>query len=135
MDSPSFFVNTTAVALNPSFFFMSHFSRYVPPGSRAVAANVTCGARRAEFCQYVAFRTPSGSVVVVMTNDEITVGPIAGTGVGIAVTPWLAKGQGSITLGSKILSWSVTCGGRSVSGVLPWKSIQTVVMPCADHES
>ena len=67
-----------------------------------------------------------------MTNDEITAGPIAGTGVGIAITPWLAKGQGSLTLGSKTLTWQINCGGgsssnRTVSGTLPWKSIQTVV--------
>ena len=65
-----------------------------------------------------------------MTNDEITVGPVAGTGVGIMATPWLAKGQGSLTLGSKTLSWTVSCGGRVIKGTLPWKAITTVVMPC-----
>ena len=92
-----------------------------------VQADVQCGARRQEYCQFVAFKRPDGKLVVIMTNDEITVGPIAGTGVGIAVTPWLAKGQGSLTLGSKTLSWKVTCGSKTVSGTLPWKSIQTVV--------
>ena len=96
----------------------------------AVHADVTCGARHSEYCQFVAFRTPAGHVVVVLTNDEITVGPIAGTGVGMLVTPWLAKGQGSLTLGSKTLSWAVACNGKTAKGTLPWKAIQTVVMPC-----
>ena len=80
-------------------------------------------------------------VVLRLTNDEITVGPIAGIAVAMPLTPWLAKGQGSLTLGEKTLTWSVevTCkvkgGGHSgrvkaVSGTLPWKSIQTVVIPC-----
>ena len=105
-------------------------ARFVPPGSVAVHADVTCGARHSEYCQFVAFRTPAGHVVVVLTNDEITVGPIAGTGVGMLVTPWLAKGQGSLTLGSKTLSWAVACNGKTAKGTLPWKAIQTVVMPC-----
>lgn len=133
VDSPTFWVNETAIAQNPSFFTMMHFSRYVPPGSVVVEANVTCAARRSEYCQFVTFRTPQGRTVVVMTNDEITVGPIAGggAGVGIVATPWLAKGQGSITLGSKTLSWSITCtAGQTASGTLPWRSIQTVVLPC-----
>jgi len=128
VDSPSYFVNSTTFALNPSFFAMAHFSRFVPPGSVAVDADVRCEARRSEYCQFVAFKRPDGRTVVVMTNDEITVGPIAGTGVGIAATPWLAKGQGSLTLGEKTLSWQVQCGVSGVvHGVLPWKSIQTVV--------
>ena len=127
VDSPSYRINSTSFALNPSYFHMAHFSRYVVPGSVAVQADVQCGARRQEYCQFVAFKRPDGKLVVIMTNDEITAGPIAGTGVGIAVTPWLAKGQGSLTLGSKTLSWKVTCGSKTVSGTLPWKSIQTVV--------
>ena len=147
---PSYRINSTSFALNPSYFHMAHFSRYVVPDLLryvcfrfcvfvskflypyllkifAVQADVQCGARRQEYCQFVAFKRPDGKLVVIMTNDEITAGPIAGTGVGIAVTPWLAKGQGSLTLGSKTLSWKVTCGSKTVSGTLPWKSIQTVV--------
>ena len=61
-----------------------------------------CYARHSQYCRYVAFRTPTGDVVVVMTNDEITVGPVAGAagGIAMAATPYLAKGQGSLTLGS-----------------------------------
>ena len=129
VDSPTYVLNETAFVQNPSFFFMAHYSRFIPPGSVAISANVSCSAHRPEFCQYVAFKTAT-HIVVVLTNDEITVGPIAGTGVGIAATPWLAKGQGSLTLGSKTLSWSISCRGRSVSGVIPWKAIQTVVLPC-----
>ena len=32
-----------------------------------IHANVTCGARHPEFCQFVAFRTPTGHTVVVFT--------------------------------------------------------------------
>lgn len=129
VDSPSYVLNSSSFALNPSFYHMAHFSRFVPPGSVAVDADVRCGARRSEYCQFVAFKRPDSRLVVVMTNDEITVGPIAGTGVGIAATPWLAKGQGSLTLGEKTLSWQINCGAndRVVRGVLPWKSIQTVL--------
>eukprot|EP00656_Telonema_subtile_P030336 TRINITY_DN33329_c0_g1_i3.p1 TRINITY_DN33329_c0_g1~~TRINITY_DN33329_c0_g1_i3.p1 ORF type:complete len:193 (-),score=35.64 TRINITY_DN33329_c0_g1_i3:136-714(-) len=94
VDSPLYHLNASSFIQNPSFFSMMHFSKYVPQGSVVIDADVTCNARRDEFCQYVAFRTPDRRVVVVLTNDEITVGPIAGTGVGIAVTPWLAKGEG-----------------------------------------
>ena len=111
-------------------------SLIVPAGSRQIGAEVDCKARRKEFCQYVAFRTPAGRQVLVITNDEITVGPIAGSGIGMVATPWLAKGQGSFTLGAKTLSWSVAvpCASNannsmSVNGTLPWKSIQTVILP------
>jgi hypothetical protein len=138
VDSPSFKVNRTAFALNPSFFHMAHFSRFVPPGSVQVEANVSCHARHAEFCQFVAFRRAAtdNAVVVVLTNDEITVGPVAGSGVGMIALPWLALGQGSLTLGKKTLTWTVavqcTSGAgktAAVAGTLPWKSIQTVVVP------
>jgi hypothetical protein len=129
VDSPSYRINSTSFALNPSFYHMAHFSRYITPGSFAVHADVICNARRDEFCQFVAFKRPDDKLVVIMTNDEITAGPIAGTGVGIAITPWLAKGQGSLTLGSKTLSWQIRCGSTNefVSGTLPWKSIQTII--------
>jgi len=136
VDSPTWKYNSSAFVQNPSFFFMMHYSRFVPPGSVVIDASVTCGARHKEYCQFVAFRVPNGNVVVVMTNDEITVGPIAGTSVGPILTPHLAKGQGSITVGAKTLSWSVqvTCKGKDkpvyVEGTLPWKAIQTVVIPC-----
>merc|ERR1711871_1433976 len=117
---------------NPSFYHIAHFSRYVPPGSKQTSMNVTCHAREPEYCQAVAFRTPAGQAVVVLTNDEITVGPVAGAagGLGRVAIPTLAKGQGSLTIGTKTLSYTISCGGRSVSSTIPWKAIQTVVMPC-----
>ena len=36
VDSPSYRINSTSFALNPSYFHMAHFSRYVVPGSVAV---------------------------------------------------------------------------------------------------
>ena len=93
---------------------------------------------------------PDGHAVVVLTNDEITVGPVAGAAGGLGrsspdsgpgfrpstelcgrlALPALAKGQGSLTLGEKTLTWTIACGGREVSGTIPWMAIQTVVMPC-----
>lgn len=117
---------------NPSFFHMAHFSKYIPAGSKRVDFNVECGARHPEWCQAVSFLRPDGLLAIVFTNDEITVGPIAGggAGLGISVMPLLAQGEGSLTLGNKELRWVVSCGDKEVSGTLPWKSIQTVIMDC-----
>jgi len=108
-----------------------------------VELGITCGARDEAFCQAVAFQTPEGHAVVVMTNDEVTVGPIAAGGtsfcissvcvpsLGQLIVPPLAKGQGSFTtIRRKSLTWTITCVGQSISGELPWRGIQTVVMPC-----
>ena len=119
VDSPAYVHNASSFILNPSFFYLSHFSRAIPPGSVAVDANVTCTAYRSEYCQYVAFRTPLGHVAVIMTNDEITTNIVPG-----AFAPHLSWGEG------KAIEWVVSCGGHIVNGSLPWKGIQTLVMPC-----
>lgn len=120
---------------NPSFFHLAHFSKYISAGSKRMDFSVVCGASHEEYCQAVAFRRPDGKLVVVITNDEINVGPIAGggAGLGMAAMPWLARGEGSLNPGifsSKALSWTLTCGGKEVSGSVPWKGIQTVIMDC-----
>ena len=93
---------------------------------------VECGAREEAYCQAVAFKRPDGYGVVVLTNDEITVGPVAGAAahLGMLGLPALARGQGSFTLGEKTLTWTIACGPHRVSGTIPWKAIQTVVLPC-----
>jgi O-glycosyl hydrolase len=119
VDSPMYVANSTAFVMNPSFFYVSHFSRFVPPGSVAIEADVDCGASKVEYCQFVAFRTPNNDVVVVMTNDEVTtdiVSPLP--------RPPLAKGEGAP------IEWTINCGDSVVTGVLPWKAIQTIVLPC-----
>jgi len=125
--------DNSAFYQNPSFFHLAHFSKYIPAGSRRVDFSVQCGAHKEEFCQAVSFVRPDGKIVMVITNDEITVGPIAGGGGGAGgiVMPLLAQGQGSGLISfSKQLTWTVTCGDKEVSGYVAWKSIQTVIMDC-----
>ena len=121
VDSPAYVANESAAILNPSFFYLAHFSRAVPPGSRAVHADVKCHAAHDEYCQYVAFRTPRGDIAVVLTNDEVTTRIVPGI-----FAPRLSKGAG------KPLDWTIRCAtsGRVANGTLPWKGIQTVVMRC-----
>jgi glucosylceramidase len=122
VDSPMYVTsNGTAVVMNPSFFYLTHFSRAVPPGSVAIHADVECGASRSEYCQFVAFRTPKEDVVVIMTNDKVTTDLIAPLPL-----PPLAEGQG------EPIEWTIRCKASTVRGVLPWKGIQTVIMPCFD---
>lgn len=136
VDSPIYKTDDNSVFYqNPSFFHLAHFAKYIPPGSVRVDFSVACGAAHPEYCQAVAFRRPDGRLVMVLTNDEITVGPIAGGGehLGMAAMPWLARGEGSLNPGafsSKALSWTLVCGSHEVSGTVPWKGIQTVVMDC-----
>jgi len=132
VDSPMFKYDgdSSKFYQNPSFFHLAHFSKYIPAGSKRVDFSLDCRASHSEYCQAVSFLTPARQLVFVMTNDEITVGPIAGggAGLGMAAMPWLARGQGSLTIGTKSLSWKIACGDKFYSGTLPWKSIQTVVI-------
>ena len=121
VDSPAFVLNGSAFVLNPSFFYLAHYSRAIPPGSRAVAADVVCGASHAEYCQYVAFRTPRGHVAVVMTNDAVSTNIVP-----TFIAPRLSKGEGAP------LRWRIRCGDTVVNGTLPWRAIQTVIMPCGE---
>lgn len=123
VDSPMYALNETAFVQNPAFFYLAHFSRTIPPGSKAVKANVQCGAMHPEYCQYVAFKKTTSNnttgIVIVMTNDEVTTDIIFPLPL-----PRLARGQGAP------IEWEITCGASTIRGVLPWKGIQTVVMPC-----
>jgi len=133
VDSPVVYLNETSFRQNPSFFHLAHYSKYVTHGSKRVEIEVECGAREKAYCQAVAFQRPDGYGVVVLTNDEITVGPVAGAAghLGMLGLPALARGQGSFTLGEKSLTWTVACGPHQVRGTIPWKAIQTVVLPCS----
>jgi len=134
VDSPIVANGSEAFFKNPSFFHIAHFSKYITKGSKQVRLNITCGARHPEWCQAASFLTPEGKAVVVLTNDEVTVGPVAGAagGLGKLGLPRLAQGQGSITLGDRSLTWSISCRGHTVRGRIPWKAIQTVILPCAN---
>lgn len=121
VDSPVVFKDADTIYMNPSFFHMAHFSRYVVPGSKQVDMKITCGAKKEEYCQAVAFLTPQGHAVVVITNDEVKAGQLAEVEF---LVPDLAKGEG------KPLTWEITCKSSTVSGEIPWKAIQTVIMPC-----
>jgi len=110
----------------PQLFHLAHFSKYVVPGSKRVQLSITCGATKGEYCQAVAFLTPQGSAVVVITNDEITESPLSKIPViSRLITPALASGEGSA------LSWTIRCKASTVSGSIPWKAIQTVILPCS----
>jgi hypothetical protein len=123
VDSPMYaHSNGTAFVMNPSFFYLAHFSRAVPPGSVVIQADVECGTSKTEYCQFVAFRTPKEDVVVVMTNDKVTTDIIAPLPL-----PLLAKGQGAP------IEWIIRCKSSTIRGVLPWKGIQTVIMPCVER--
>ena len=119
LDSPMYRESSSSFMMNPSFFYLTHFSRYVPPGSVAVEADIDCGASNEAYCQFVAFKKPDGDIVVVMTNDEVTTNTIFPLPL-----PPLAHGA------RKEIEWTINCDGNTVSGVLPWKGIQTVVMSC-----
>jgi len=123
VDSPFYAVNGSAFVQNPSFFYMAHFSRALQPGSVAIEAKVECGASESEYCQYVAFRTEEG-IVVVMTNDEVTTDIISPLPL-----PPLAKGEGAP------IQWTIRCADTVLTGILPWKGIQTIVMPCEGQSS
>jgi len=136
VDSPIVVQDEHTFIQNPSFFHMAHFSRYVLPGSRQVKMDVKCGSRHSEFCQSVAFLTPENNAVVVITNDEITVGAVAGNSIQRdIVVPYLGRGQGSLPFFRKTLTWTIRCGGKSVSGEIAWKAIQTVVFACGASDS
>jgi len=127
VDSPTVFESSESFIQNPSFFHLAHFSKYIPPGSRRVELSVTCGLQE-EHCQAVGFLRPDGLAAVVLTNDKVTVGPIVDlTGVARAFVkvPKLATGHG------KEFNWTIQCGPHAVSGAAPWRSIQTVLLPCS----
>ena len=137
VDSPSYQFNETHVAFNPSFFHMMHFSRFIPPGSKVIDMNVKCEAKYQEYCQWVAVRTPDNQIVVVITNDEIVVGPLYGTQLGAAEgneiaklpQPRRSKGQ------NEPMKWSIECSkGKWVKGTIPWHAIQTIVCPSNKEE-
>jgi len=112
----------------PQFFHLAHFAKYVKPGSKRIQLDIVCGARHVEYCQGVAFLTPDAVAVVVLTNDRITGSPLAEIPLlGNAMVPRLARGE------KAELAWTLRCRGSEVSGVLPWKGIQTIIMPCGEE--
>merc|ERR1719210_3021596 len=121
VDSPILYNSNDGVFYqNPMFFHMAHFSKYILPGAKRLKMNMECGAAREEYCQAVGFLRPDGKIVVVITNDEITVGPLANQPWSNAYVPKLAKGLGSKkwawnAMRNSSLPWRITCGQRSVS--------------------
>jgi O-glycosyl hydrolase len=125
VDAPVLVKDADTLIQNPSYFHLAHFSKYVGPGSRQVKLDITCGAKHEAYCQAVAFLRPDGNAVAVITNDKITVGPIAtGPATILPLVPHTGRGEGAE------LSWTLSCGATTVSGTVPWKGIQTVVFPC-----
>jgi glucosylceramidase len=125
VDAPIHVQDQDTLIQNPSYFHLAHFAKYVVPGSRHVKLDIMCGAKKEAYCQAVAFLRPDGNAVAVITNDEITVGPIAaGAATILPLVPDNGHGQGAA------LSWTISCGTVVVSGTVPWKGIQTVVLPC-----
>lgn len=140
VDAPTLREDASTFYLNPSFYHMAHFSRVLPRGSRVVESrSVFCDLRHT--CDnHVAFVTPAeankypNSLVFVITNDEITECPQYAGGAGTVIYPDLACGQGTLTLGTKEVHYSVGCDNHGwVQGKLAWKAIDTVVIPCGDR--
>jgi len=79
--------------------------------------------------------TPN-SLVFVLTNDEVTAVPQFAGGAGVLIFDELAKGQGSLNRGvltSKEVHYSVGCDKVGwAEGLLEWKAIVTVVIPCGE---
>lgn len=145
VDAPTLVKDATTLLQNPSFFHMAHFSRFVPRGSRLLAQeSVSCTLSSKRYCDnVVAFATPPNatmtpnSLVFVLTNDEVTAVPQFASGAGVLIYDDLAKGQGSLNTGvfvSKDVHYTVGCDRVGwVEGVLEWKAIHTVVIPCGDE--
>ena len=87
VDSPMYVHNVSAFVQNPSFFYLAHFSKFVPPGSRAMDASVQCNTPHPEYCQYVAFKLQDNSVVSTATHIQDCSPP--------ACTHWFALAFGS----------------------------------------
>lgn len=54
---------------NSSYWYIGHFSRFVPPGSVRIASN-EAGAAGAAGVHHIAFLTPEGQVVIVIMNES-----------------------------------------------------------------
>ena len=144
VDAPTLVVDESTLLMNPSFFHMAHFSRFLPRGSRLLEQTVlSCTLHSARYCDnVVAFVTPPNatstpnSLVFVLTNDEVSAVPNYAGGAGVLIYDDLAKGQGSLNPGvlkSKDVQYTVGCDGVGwVSGVLEWKAIHTVIIPCGE---
>jgi len=146
VDAPVLVYNEDTVYHNPVFYHLSHWAKVIPRGSRQVKlTELRCTLSQSVYCENaVAFVTPKtapagatwtpNSLVVVLTNDEITAVPQHFGGIGEVSFPARALGQGSLTVSTKDVTYSVGCGDNFVSGTLPWNSIATVVMPCPNGE-
>lgn len=129
VDAAVIFKDENAFYQQPMFFHLAHFAKYIVPGSVRIQVNIECRARNRNWCQAVGFLTPDKNIVVVITNDELTGLPMGDVLKGVPILsrllrPALAGGEG------KDLSWTITHGKRAVSGTIPWKGIQTVIISC-----
>ncbi|CAE8617837.1 unnamed protein product [Polarella glacialis] len=128
VDAPILAAGADMFYQSPVFFHLAHFSKYIPRGSVGIGGttkkcSLDCSGCDIYCNQYVAFKTPSKQIVVVITNDEITVGPVPEL-----FADMNAKGYGSFAAGHvKYIPWAITCGSKTISGTAEWKSIQTVI--------
>ncbi len=60
--------NTRESRYDPSFYYIAHFSKYVPPGAHRVAASGGPAG-----LESIAFANPDGSLVVVVLNTGASV--------------------------------------------------------------
>jgi glucosylceramidase len=82
-------IDGSAVKRNVAYYIIAHVSKFVPPGSVRISSNSTSN------FQNVAFKTPSGQVVLIVLNDR----PNANSDLNITVngkSAHLAMPQGSV---------------------------------------
>jgi glucosylceramidase len=82
-------IDGSAVKRNVAYYIIAHASKFVPPGSVRISSNSTSN------FQNVAFKTPSGQVVLIVLNDR----PNANSDLNITVngkSAHLAMPQGSV---------------------------------------
>ena len=144
VDAPTLVLDEGTLLQSASFFHMAHFSRFLPRGTRLLNVSaVSCSLSSTTYCENVAaFVTPPHaattphSLVFVLTNDEVSAVPNYAGGAGVLIYDDLAKGQGSLNTGwfdSKDVHYTVGCDGVGwAEGVLEWKAIHTVVIPCGE---
>jgi glucosylceramidase len=86
----------------PMYYVLGHFSKFLVPGSLQVQLNVNASSSALENVDRVAFLTPEGQLVVVLSNRDST---------------------------AKSIRMSLHAEGRTVTVALPANTVQTVLFP------
>ena len=94
---------TKQIIYNPEFYSLKHFGHFVQPGAVRIGLSVTVGAVRNEpqFLgqNFVAFRNPSGELILIFCNPNANVLPITlQAGVGTAKLDVPARSMNSVVL-------------------------------------